>query len=272
VTGREDDRVTSTPEDASGATWACGVAASGAVEASSEQLRALVKRLPLTADAPPLAGLLRYTDEQTTAAIAAVGGAIDAAGLGSTAFADWGAATAPRVPGRTQAAAAIAKFRRQGALSVTPLIVPYMSLNSQANVLSLALGMRGPCIGVGGGPDHLAEGLRAGLALMSDGGLPGAWVVLSELDPDPPLDADGRPTAPYVCRAVALALTPAPAGAGRLFLRPGAAADGPAPRLADLAEFIAGPHESDRWIFPLAEGGFIEWARAAGCAPRAAAA
>jgi hypothetical protein len=242
---------------------ACGVAAAGAVEASPEELRALRKRPPLVEEGPPLAALLRHADEHTTAAVAAVGRAIDAGDLGATAFTDWGVVAAPRFPGRLQAAAAVAKFRRQGALSVTPLIVPYMSLNSPANVLSLALRMHGPSLGVGGGPDHVAEGLRAGLALVEVGAAPGAWVVFSEFDPEPPLDADGRPTAPYVRRAVALALTPAAAESGRLLFRPGPpVADAP-PRLADLAAFVFRGGDADCWMFPLAEGGAVEWERPA---------
>jgi hypothetical protein len=68
--------------------------------------------------------------------------------------------------------------------------------------------MHGPNLGASGGPEALSEGLYTAVSLVNASGCDGLWLVLTEWDEEPVLDATGLPTNDPVCRAVALALRP----------------------------------------------------------------
>jgi hypothetical protein len=241
-------------------TDGCGVEAFGVVRTALAEMPALRKDPGPLPDRPGLASPLRTADDQTIAALAAVLRAAASPALRGRALADWGVVGAPRFPGRLTAGAAIFRFSHRGALGMSPLIIPTLSLHSMAGTLSLLLGLRGPHFGVGGGPGHVGEGLLAALALHEEGAAPGVWLALTECDPEPAPDDLGKPQAPADVIAVALALTPA-AAALQLRLRPAAAPAATAPSVCELAAFLEGrsaPGAAARWVCPLPGGGAVE--------------
>ena len=108
--------------------------------------------------------------------------------------------------GRLMAARSLSQLKTGGAVTVSTHIVPQASLHSLAGAVSVGLGMRGPHLGVGGGPDALAEGILAAVTLAADA--PRTWLVVAEWDEEPALAADGTPAGDPLCRALALALEP----------------------------------------------------------------
>jgi hypothetical protein len=156
---------------------------------------------------------LRHADEHTVVALRAVLEALAAA----PARPDperVAIVAAPCQSGRIAAAKSLAQLAVGGAVTVSPHLVPQASLHSVAGAASVALGMRGPHVGVGGGPDALAEGLVAAASLLGPAsGCAEAWLVATDWAHEPALDATGAPTGDPVCRALALVLVPAAAGA-----------------------------------------------------------
>jgi len=144
--------------------------------------------------------------------------------------------------GRVPVAGSFEKYHRQGPLSVSPLIIPFMSLHSTSSMISLALRIHGPSVGVGGGSGEFAQALMTGLALQQEHALPGVWVVATGWDPEM-LPAPTADTPPPVCRGLALALVPEAVGARGSSLRLVPAADErvppQAPGFTDLVRFLA---------------------------------
>lgn len=158
---------------------------------------------PVAAQLP--ARFLRHGDEQTVVgmhavlrAIAALPGPID---LSADAV-----VAASCQAGRLMAAKSLAQLKTGGAVTVSTHIVPQASLHSLAGAVSVALGMHGPHVGVGGGGDALVEGLMTAVTLARSSGAPRVWLVATAWDDEPPLDATGAATADPLCRAVALAV------------------------------------------------------------------
>jgi hypothetical protein len=240
----------------------CGLAAFGSVEATPDLLPAWRKdpRLP--------ANLLKYADDQTVVALAAVLRAVSDYRLTGCDFREWAVVAAPRFLGRVSFAAATDKFLRKGARAVSPLIVPFLSLHAVSGAVSQALQCHGPNVGVGGGERGLDQALLTGLVVAAEHRPPGLWLVLSEWDPEPVADEKGRPVVPTRCRALALALVPAAAELGLRLRwapasngRPSASPGGPTPSMAGLADFLArrcGPNPPRRWGCPLSWGGSLE--------------
>jgi hypothetical protein len=161
---------------------------------------------------PLPSGFLKHADEQTVAGLAAVYQAIHDHGLPADGFRDWGVLAAPRFLGRPAMALALQRFAAEGAWGVSPHLIPHRSLHSVSGTVSQALKVHGPNFGVGGGPGSEAEALLGAAALLERRRLPGVWVVLTRLDPEQPLDPEGRPAAGTTCLALALALVPPRAG------------------------------------------------------------
>lgn len=247
----------------------CELAAFGIVEATPDQLPTL-RQNPRPGLGRPLPdNVLKYADDQTVVALAAVLQAVQADHLEEADFTSWAVVAAPRFLGRVAFAAAMDKFHGQGARKVSPLIIPFLSLHVVSGTVSLALQSHGPALGVGGGEGSLEEALLASLAVAAEHHPPGVWVVLSEWDPEAVADDQGQPAHPSLCRAVALAFVPTPTQRG-LSLRWSPPATNnllpsppacPAPTLAGLAAFLAGrggPTPVDRWLCPLSDGGWLE--------------
>jgi hypothetical protein len=165
---------------------------------------------------PP--SLLRYADEQTVAGTAAVFAAIAAMETGPEVFEGWGVVAASRYLGRASLAAALRNFRAEGVWGTSPHLIPHFALHSPSGTISLALGLRGPNLGAGGGLHAATEGFLAALTWLTAGVVPGVWLVLSGWSPEliPERKGGAAPTSPATdstpadleCRALALALRP----------------------------------------------------------------
>lgn len=251
------------------------VEAYGAVKVAVEEIAALRK------DPGPLGGrtippsLLKHADHQTVLALAAVLRAVDAFGWHDRSFHDWGLIAAPRFLGRILVAASMDRFQKRGVPSMSPLIIPTLSLHAVAGSLSLALKTHGFNYGVGGGHGHLAEALLTGLAARDDNGVAGVWVVATQFSPEPIPDTAGHSLTPSFGFGVALALTSSPPSRSRWNLRivPTSAAsvgsgderdvngiEPPSGQVA-LTEFLTAPVSTTRprrWYCPLPGGGALE--------------
>jgi hypothetical protein len=203
------------------AGWsAVGVTAHAAVAARMADIPRLRDLAPPEGAPAPPPRFLRHADEQTVVGLRAVLAAIAAIPAPRPSFAAHAVVAAPCRSGRFTAAQSLMLFRSGGGVTVTPHVVPQCSLHSLAGAVSVALGMHGPNIGVGGGRHAVAEGLAVSLALLAPaagdaGSLPGVWFVATAWDEEPPLDESGRPLdagtgaglpREAVCRGIALVL------------------------------------------------------------------
>lgn len=189
------------------------------------------------------ASFLKYADEQSVCAFAAVLKAIHNAGQPAAAYGEWGVVGAPRFPGRLQASTTMARFWDQGVRGVSPHAIPQTLLHSLSGVISVGLGLGGPNLGAGGGPKALPEGAMTALALLDERRAPGLWLALSQWDPEPIPQKNGRIATDARCHAVVLALAPVDEGAAgmRLELGPSSASASAVeatPSLVTLAEAL----------------------------------
>lgn len=205
---------------------------------------AVWRRPPGPACGEPLpASLLKHADEQTLTALAVVGRAVAAADPGTTRFQEWGVLAAPRFPGRATVRPSMQRYHAEGAWGVSPHLIPHRSLHTISGALSQALSCHGPNYGVGGGPDHVSDGLLAAVTLLHGARLPGLWLVLTRIEPELPTGAtlDVHPAA--WCEALALALVPLGGATTthRLEVTPDRGAELQAPlSFAALADLFAG--------------------------------
>lgn len=186
----------------------CAIASHALVECRLSELAELRNRAA-PAGAPALPPrFLRHADEQTVVGVHAVLQAIagHARPLELTRHA---VVAAPCQSGRLAAARTLAQLPTGGSVTVSPHVVPQCSLHSVAGAVSVGLGMHGPHLGVGGGPDALAEGLSAAATLVTGRGDPtcrAAWLVATDWDAEPELDPSGEVRTNPVCRGLALLL------------------------------------------------------------------
>ena len=224
----------------------CRIVAHALVEARLTEIPAL-RDAAVPAGGPPLPPrFLRHCDEQTVVGVHAVLRGLAATGRPLDTFARHAVVAAPCLPGRFMAAKSLAGLRQGGPVMVSTHVVPQGSLHSLAGAVSVGLGLRGPHVGVSGGPDALAEGLLTAVSLLhanTTDETTGVWLVATAWDEEPPLDAEGTPLTDPLCRAVAVGLETGHAAGLTLSLEmPAAAADGdftaigePATALADFA-------------------------------------
>jgi hypothetical protein len=195
-------------------TVGCAVAAFSTRRAGHDDIGALRQSLRLPGGSPFPVSFLKHSEEQTVAGLAAIIAAIEVHGLGDVSFADWAVLAGPRFLGRPMVALALERFALEGAWGVSPHLIPHRSLHSVSGTISQALGIHGPNFGVGGGPQAAAETILAAAALLSEGRVPGVWILLTGLHPDPMLPRQGLSAvrghkfADSVYLAAALALTP----------------------------------------------------------------
>jgi len=195
---------------------ACGVASHALVEATLAEIPGLREK-PSPEGMPSLPPrFLRHCDEQTVVGIRAVLAAMADYPEPRPSFTDFGVVAAPCQAGRIATAQSLAMLRTAGGVAVSPHIVPQCSLHSGAGAVSVAFGLHGPNIGVGGGQHAVSEGLLASLSLLTaDASLPGIWLVVSGWSEEPSLDASGKPACDSpqesgpvpICRALAVAIT-----------------------------------------------------------------
>ena len=161
---------------------------------------------------PPLQPtVLRHSDDQTIAALAAVHSSVRQMGdCAPREFEGWGILVASRFLGRSSLVAALDRFDAEGVWGVSPHLIPQYALHSPAGTLSLALGIRGPSLGIGGGLAAGFEGFLAALSWLAVGVVPGVWLVQTAWSPEFLPDRQGEPVQECSCHALALALALAP--------------------------------------------------------------
>jgi hypothetical protein len=188
----------------------CALGAFGIAAASADRIDGLRQKPgpPLKQRISPV--LLKYSDEQAVMGLAAVLEAAHRFGLHETDFTDWGVIAAPCAIGRPKLAGILTRHDQEGVRGVSPMSVPHLSLHSLSGTISQALHSHGINFGVSSGPDHVAEGLLAAAAVVTENALPGLWLVLTGWDSIPVSDEEGRCLASNgtfpICRGVALAL------------------------------------------------------------------
>lgn len=281
-------------------TLSCPVAVHASVTCRASGVAAL--REASVPGAPPLPPrFLRHADEHTVVGIRAVQEAMAARGVSPQADAAvagdrFAVVAAPCGAGRPASARTLVSLREGGPVTVSPHVVPQCSLHAVASAVSVGLRIHGPNIGVGGGPEALAEAFVTALSLLDEPGVEGCWLVLTAWDEEPSLDDRGEVPADAVCRGLALALDRSASGGLRLCLRnrPSLVAHGNRPTidspgepsLASLVTFLdravgAGgaereqPHAAASWSLRLGWGalatlepdparlGAREWGRSA---------
>jgi hypothetical protein len=168
--------------------------------------------------------------------------------------------------GRPASARTLVQYGEGGAVTVSPHVVPQCSLHATASAVSVGLGMHGPTIGVGGGPEAFGEGVLAALSILAEPGVAGCWLVLTAWDEEPILDDRGEVPGHATCRAVALALDRADTGGLRLSLGTAPALAGGAGGAGTLAGFAArldprpfdaAEHAAPRWSLRLDWGATV---------------
>ena len=153
--------------------------------------------------------LLRHADDQTIAAMAAVHATLRRMGHGdSHCLENWGILICSRFLGRSSLVVALDRFRTDGVWGVSPHLIPHYALHSPAGTLSLALGVHGPNLGVGGGLRSEFEGILTALTWLQSGIVPGLWLVFSGWSPEFVPGRQGGPMADCECQALAMVLGP----------------------------------------------------------------
>jgi hypothetical protein len=147
--------------------------------------------------------LLRHSDNQTLASLAAVSDAIRRAEMAATDFHDWAIVSASRSLGRSDFAAVINKYKSEGPWGVSVQVIPHCTTHAVAGTISLALNCHGPCIGAG----FEVEALYSTACLLSSRDSSHAWIIFSSWSPELAIDRAGRPTSDSHCIAAAIAVT-----------------------------------------------------------------
>jgi len=191
------------------------ICALGTARADLQQIAALRKSLPTWAPQDTPGHFLKYADEQTVVAVAAVDQAIqaDRASLGD--LHRWAIVAAPRFVGRLGGVATLERFGRGGGPAISPHLIPQHSLHSASGALSILLASRCPNLGVGGGADAVSEGLLTALTLPAGSEARGLWLVCTAWNPEPVLNLQGECTNAPICYAAALAMQSAVEGEAR---------------------------------------------------------
>ena len=140
-------------------------------------------------------------------------------GLPPGRFDGWGVVAASRYLGRANLAQALRSFLAEGVWGTSPHLIPHFALHSPAGTISLALGLHGPNLGVGGGLYAAAEGFLAALTWVSTGRVPGVWLVLTGWSPELVPNQHGNGSVAGECQALAMALAAGGMVAGRSVFR-----------------------------------------------------
>lgn len=148
---------------------------------------------------------LKHSDEQTLAALVAASAAIDQAERIDD-FGQWAIVSSTRYLARTAFAAVIDKYQLDGPWGVSVQAIPHGTPHAVASTLSLALGIHGPCIGVGGAVGDEPQAMLSAAGLLQDGRRPGAWLLFSAWSPPVLTESGGPVIAEATCAAAALAV------------------------------------------------------------------
>ncbi|HWB07918.1 MAG TPA: hypothetical protein VG826_01650 [Pirellulales bacterium] len=151
--------------------------------------------------------LLKHSDEQTLAAIAALAQAIEQMPPCQAAdrFANWGVVSATRYLGRTAFATVIDRYKVDGPWGVSVQVIPHTSPHAVASTLGMALDSHGPCAGAGGAPGEETQVVLAAASLLRRRAVSGMWMIFSGWR-YPAQGATQTADAEPVCLAAALAV------------------------------------------------------------------
>lgn len=205
-----------------------------------------------------LAGhFLKHADEQTVIALEALRLAVERFDLDPRQQNEWGIVGVPRYIARMAGAHILTRFNDGGGQTVPPHALAQNSLHSIAGAASIALGVHGPNVGLGGGPGAIHDGLTAALTMFDAAACPGIWLLFAQWEPEPIPDGHGKAANEPVCHAVALALMPGAAGQSVLRLKVSAgnhdhvtAAEPAVSNLAACVEQAQGGRPAE-WIYDL---------------------
>ncbi|HEX7448737.1 MAG TPA: hypothetical protein VF306_14390 [Pirellulales bacterium] len=193
-------------------TLRLGIVAYGTAALTARELDGI--RHPLNDGASPGLGprfhrlkpqFLKHSEEQTLAALAATSAAFDRFDLTDN-FGPWAIVSSTRYLARDAFAAVIDKYRVDGPWGVSVQTIPHGSPHAVASTLSLALGIHGPCIGVGAAAGDEPQALLSAASLLRDPKRPGAWLVFTAWSPESPPNAGGSSMTQATCLAAALAV------------------------------------------------------------------
>jgi hypothetical protein len=182
------------------------ICAVGSSQADLPTIAGLRKTRPDWAPQDTPGHFLKYADEQTVVAVAAVDRAIQANRAFVGELKSWSIVVAPRFVGRIGGVATLERFGRGGGPAISPHLIPQHSLHSASGALSILLASRCPNLGVGGGADAVTEGFLTALTLPPHSESRGVWLICTAWDPEPVLNLQGECTNLPTCYAVALAL------------------------------------------------------------------
>jgi hypothetical protein len=207
---------------------------------------------------------LKLVDEQAVLATVALLRAVNGASWQDRSFTEWAVVAAPKFLGRMRGTAAFARFLRLGPRSMSPILIPTLSLHSISGVISLILQSRGSNFGAGGDRSHVSEGLLTGLAFQHGRKLPGVWVILTGWEPESIPDDNGRSTNSILGYGIAMALVDESSTEPgmRLHYDPTPVHNTFVPiSIGDLAGKLRDPQPMNAWNCPVKGGGIITLAR-----------
>jgi hypothetical protein len=145
----------------------------------------------------------RHSEDQTILALHTILNALETHDWQERSFADWGVLAAPTFFGRMAHAQALDRYQEDGAWGVSPHLIPHQSLHGISGTISQVLKMHGPNLGIGGGPNPHAEAFLLAAGLLSEGRVPGLWLVLTGHETEDIPGREQRPT----CHALVIAMT-----------------------------------------------------------------
>ncbi len=251
---------------------AARIVAVGVAQANLAELAALRRQKPPLPQQASASLAIRHADEHTLIAMQAFQQALRSADWDLAALQEWGVLVSSRFPGRLGLASIFHRYEKLGPVGVSPMFVPTQALHAAAGTLSVVYALQGPNFGVGGGQDHVCEGLLAGMALDADNLAPGIWVILTASYPNLLPDTQGKISNDSILHGLALGFSSQVVAPSLLDLQlrrtsatPRSA--GPAD-LLELIDFVNGTRRS--WEYSLPGGGVLELNRAAAPALRKA--
>jgi hypothetical protein len=198
------------------------VAAHAAVRATPEALAQWRRQPPPISGQPLPASLLKHSEDQTVAAVAALHDAICQQDWSGSSFADWAVLAASNFFGRGGTAHTIQRFSQEGAWGVSPHIIPHQSLHAVSGTLSQLLKIHGPNFGICGGAHACHDAFLIAATVLAEGQVPGVWMLLTGHEREwIPVESPRsvEPARPPLCEAVALALLPEVEGHEGLHVR-----------------------------------------------------
>ena len=189
----------------------CQVAAHAAVRATPEMLGQWRRQPPSVTGHPLPASLVKHSDDQVLAAMAALHAALGARAWLGRSFDAWGVIAAPNFFGRDGNAHTIERFANEGAWGVSPHMIPHHSLHAVSGTISQLVKVHGPNFGISGGAQACQDAFLIAAAVLAEGNVPGVWLLLSGHEREWIPVENGKtvePTRPLLCEAAAMALVP----------------------------------------------------------------